>query len=342
MSEKELREKTSCSEINTEQGNLINSSTNWNLTASLVTRVDVPIEDLKCQKRTERINAFLPIPELTREEAEDLCHKFGEDVHIAGQFNSEEDFDHYYDGKMSFRHMNFACQFIYIGIQIVHYASMYFYFIHVLMAGLQRNKMYVEECGYYDNDRLLTWLPYKRNKDSSALVHDLSQQTLLGDQVDKYYTYWYSGPQVSQLSFISQKVPEQSDNHQKCVHAYFGLVEKYQNIMENSCFYKMCTACEIKNSLQETSKLTLRGLCRYSSFDTTYTVRYSPDSTVFYVGVERTVISYNFTLNIWTMRDITNPSVTAVSQASFRSLAIGNIKWTISNDTKCNQGLDRN
>ena len=138
---------------------------------------------------------------------------------------------------------------------------------------------------------------------------------------------------------LDQKVPE---NHQNCIHAYFGLVEKYQNIAEHSCFYKMCTACEIKNSLQETSKLTLRGLCRYSSFDTTYTVQYSPDSMVYYVGVERTIISYNFSLNIWTMRDVTNPSVTAVSEASFRSLAIGNILWTISNDTKCSKGYDSN
>ena len=57
--------------------------------------------------------------------------------------------------------------------------------------------MYVEECGYYDGGRLLTWLPYKRNQDSSALVHDISKKTLLGEQGDKYYGYWYSGPQVS-------------------------------------------------------------------------------------------------------------------------------------------------
>ena len=96
--------------------------------------------------------------------------------------------------------------------------------------------------------------------------------------------------------------------------------------MEESCSTKKCTACEIKNSLRETTKLTLRGLCRYSSFDTTYTVQYSPDSMVSYIGMERTIISYNFTLNIWTMRDVTNPTVTAVTEASFRSLAIGNIK----------------
>ena len=57
--------------------------------------------------------------------------------------------------------------------------------------------MYVEKCGYYDNGRLKTWLPYKKNQDSSALVHDITQEKLLGDQVDKYYTYWYRGPQVS-------------------------------------------------------------------------------------------------------------------------------------------------
>ena len=30
MSERELREKTNCTEVNTEQGNLINSITTWN------------------------------------------------------------------------------------------------------------------------------------------------------------------------------------------------------------------------------------------------------------------------------------------------------------------------
>ena len=98
MSEAELAEKTDCREINTEQGNLINNSTTWNLTANLVTLVDVPLEDVRCQKKAEKINAFLPIPELTREEALDLCHKFGEDVHIAGEFLNRDDFDHYYDG----------------------------------------------------------------------------------------------------------------------------------------------------------------------------------------------------------------------------------------------------
>ena len=85
-------------EVNTEQGNLINSTTTWNLTTELVTKVEVPLEEVRCQKKAEMITAFLPVPKLTKEEALDLCHKFGQDVHLAGQFNNKEDFDHYYEG----------------------------------------------------------------------------------------------------------------------------------------------------------------------------------------------------------------------------------------------------
>ena len=53
---------------------------------------------------------------------------------------------------------------------------------------------------YFDNGRLMTWLPYRRNGDSSALVHYTTGERLLGGQEDKYYAYWYSGPQVSSIS----------------------------------------------------------------------------------------------------------------------------------------------
>ena len=101
----------------------------------------------------------------------------------------------------------------------------------------------------------------------------------------------------------------------------------------------MFTACEIKNSLVRTSKLVMRGLCKYSLFDTTYVVTYSHDTVISYLGVERTIISYNFTESLWTMRDVTNPDVLAVTKADFRSLAIGNINWTVTNDSMCGKGL---
>ena len=146
MSERELAEMTDCSKINMEEGNLINSSTAWNLTAALVTMTDVPLEDLRCHKKREKINAFLPVTELTREEAEDLCHKFGQDVHIAGEFINKEDFDYFYEG-LSFDSVREDQ--LYPGL------------------GLHRNKMYVERCGYYDNGRLRTWLPYRKKHNLS-------------------------------------------------------------------------------------------------------------------------------------------------------------------------------
>ena len=117
------------------------------------------------------------------------------------------------------------------------------------------------------------------------------------------------------------------------------MVRKYGNILEGPCSSKKCTACQIHNSLVRTSKLTLRGLCKYSFFDTTYVIKYSPDTIISYVGLERTIISYNFTESLWTMRDVTNPEVLAVSKASFRTLAIGNINWTVTNDSMCGKGL---
>ena len=185
--------------------------------------------------------------------------------------------------------------------------------------------MYLDECGFYDNGRIRTWLPYKRNEDETGLVHEVSEESLMGEEEDKLYVEWYAGPQSNQ-------------DTDQCGAAYFGLVARYENIHEDSCGSKKCTACEIKNSLLRTSMITLRGLCRYSFFDKTYQIQYSPDNIISYVGLEKTIISYDFEENVWTMRDVSNPYVTAVSEASFRSLAIGNFQWTITNDSICSRG----
>ena len=108
--------------------------------------------------------------------------------------------------------------------------------------------------------------------------------------------------------------------------------------MEDYCNTRMCTACLIHNSILQASSLTLRGLCRYSSFDTTFTIHYSPDSIISYRGLARTIISYDFSKSSWIMRDVTNPLVIAEAQTPFRTLAIGNIHWTITNDTGCRKG----
>ena len=211
-----------------DQGTLVNENSFWQLTGSLVTRTDIPVDQTQCgQKSLEKINMFLPIPQLTYQDAVDLCSRFGESSYIAGDFEDKEDFDRFYDGLFS-------------------------------------NEKYVEMCSYFDNGRLKTWLPYAHNEDSSALVHRVNGQKLLWKIEEKFYVSWYGGPRNTSTN--------------RCVDGFFGpsITPRYENIGEEDlCSAKKCTACEIQNSLAESSVLSLRGLCQYSSFDTTYQVQYT-------------------------------------------------------------------
>ena len=98
---------------------------------------------------------------------------------------------------------------------------------------------------------------------------------MLPNQSDKFYTTWY---------------PEKDRPSDQCGAAYFGLVPKYRNIHAESCLWKKCTGCELHNSFTKTLCITLRGLCKYSLFDTDYQVQYSSKTNLYYVGTERSII----------------------------------------------------
>ena len=290
MTSEELKERTQCNKPVVDQGNVINDSTPWTLTGTLVKKIFVSINDTKCSKQNEKVNAFLPIPQLTKEEAKDLCNKFGGNVSIGGKFETLMDFDVYYEG-------------------------------------LYANQKYLDQCGFYDNGRLKTWLPYHQSSDETILVHELTKEPLMSNSDEKFYAAWYGGPKSNVINT-------------KCVAAYFGpreSVPKYKNLEESDCMNKKCTACEIQNSFEDTSVLKLNGLCKYSFFDTTYQIQYDPENIIKYVGIEKSIISFDFAENIWIIRDVSNPFVNAVSDAPFRSLAIGNHLWNITNDTECSK-----
>ena len=290
MGSEELKTRTLCEEAVVDQGNLVNERSPWNLTGILVKEFNVTVNATKCSKENGMVNAFLPITQLTRADATDLCHKFGDgdwNGSIAGNFETRQAFDVYYEG-------------------------------------LYANQKYLDQCSLYDNGRIKTWLPYKANEDKTNLVHELSKVMLMPNSEEKFYTDWYGGPQNNL-------------EENQCLSAYFGLVPKYQNLVEDSCSSKKCTACEIQNSFQKTSIMKLNGLCKYSYFDKTYQIKYDPENIISFIGTEKSIISFDFDQKIWTIRDVTNPYVTAVSEAPFRSLVIGNYLWTITNDTECSK-----
>ena len=80
-----------------DQGSVVSPSSLWNITGSLVKKISIPEDETFCSRKNGIKNVFLPISQLTREDAKNLCRKFGEDVGIAGSFEEKEDFDVYYD-----------------------------------------------------------------------------------------------------------------------------------------------------------------------------------------------------------------------------------------------------
>ena len=287
MRSEELMMLSDCAQTELAKGNLVNGDSNWRLSGTLLKKIDISPEIARCdQKPYTRISAFLPIPKLTRQDAIDLCKKFGTEVYIAGDFETKMDFDTFYDDLFA-------------------------------------SDKYVETCGFNDNGRLLTWLPYKHNEDNSDLIHEVSYKPLLWkdnmEVTDKFYLSWYSGPTAFN-----------PDQH---IGAYFGIVPKYQNIGESyGSTNKRCTACEIHKSVYKTTTLKLRGLCPYSQIDTIYQADYDPVNTINYVGKEKSVISYDFEDEVWRIQDVTDPKIQAISSAPYRTLAVGNLKWNITND----------
>ena len=259
------------------------------MTGSLVKKKSFNKEETICITAKNIIYAFLPIPELTKQDALDLCKKFGEDVYIAGNFEKKSDFDVYYEE-------------------------------------LYANKKYIDNCGFYDNGRIKTWLPYTRNNEASKLIHDVTRKSLMLDNEDKFYLDWYEGP-------------KKSPHKDHCTSAYFGQVPKYRNVEEDGCEKKKCTACELENSFEKTSTLKLNGLCKYSFFDHIFSINYDPENSISYIGNQKTVIQYNFRKKLWIMNDSSNEFVYAMSDAPFRSLAIGKFVWNIINDTGCGKKI---
>ena len=170
----------------------------------------------------------------------------------------------------------------------------------------------------------MTWIPYKINVDRKEFVHDRTKMPLLPNQVDKYYIPGYQGPKEEIKGFVH------SEDH--CGSAYFGILKKYRNLYQESCSYKMCTACEIPTSHETIPLLSLKGLCEHSFFDK---VQYDAETQIHFVGMGKSVIKFNFLHNVWEIRNVNNAFVKATSSASFSSLAIGTFVWNITNDTRC-------
>ena len=292
LSNKELRQRTLCNQTvcsDLGPGTLFNTSSNLTITGHLLQRKAFNESDTLCSKNNTKTNVFLPISQLTRVESEDLCRRLGENVAIAGNFEDKEDFDKYFEE-------------------------------------LYRNKRYVEECSYFDNGRLRTWIPYKMSSKPPEMLHDKTHRPLLWKITEKFFTPFYLTKRVTRTDY-------------DCGSAYFGRMKKYENLESDLCTDKKCTGCEITNTHENTVKLKLRGLCSYSAFDKTYQVHYDPITQIHYKGTGKSIIHFDFEKKYWVLENVNNPNVTAICQVPFKTLAIGNHAWNISGERNCKDGI---
>ena len=96
-----------------------------------------------------------------------------------------------------------------------------------------------------------------------------------------------------------------------------------------------CGMCSIPSSLEKTTVVNLRGVCKFSKFDLKYQVSVAPDGNLIYYGHVRSIIMYNYTLLAWQILDTKNPAISATFKSSFSTLALGTNTWEVDNDMEC-------
>ena len=96
--------------------------------------------------------------------------------------------------------------------------------------------------------------------------------------------------------------------------------------------------CLLPNTEVDSIVVVLRGLCKNSMIDTYYQVSNDDRGYVTYYGFQNTIIQYQYQDDRWVLGLVNNKKVTGVVSASINTLALGNNKWTISNDDKCGKG----
>ena len=87
--------------------------------------------------------------------------------------------------------------------------------------------------------------------------------------------------------------------------------------------WPLCTPCHPREVLAIHPVLKVRGLCSQTAFDQEYTMLNDEDGYVKYVGTQNSIIIYNSEEQIWKMKSLPLPKITATSKAPFTSLLVG-------------------
>ena len=97
-----------------------------------------------------------------------------------------------------------------------------------------------------------------------------------------------------------------------------------------------CIPCVQHNKFKP--HVLLRGLCEKTAFDQDFHFMLDDDGFMKLQGFKRSIIFFNFTLNMWQMQSQESPTAVAYSKSLRQDLALGLNTWTVSNDNECQIG----
>ena len=121
--------------------------------------------------------------------------------------------------------------------------------------------------------------------------------------------------------------------------AYFGdMLPPNSRVVTTKSDRRYCAMCLFLTSVENSTVVKLRGLCKSSKFDEQYQVAGTGDAGLIYYGLRRSVIEYNYTMLAWQIRDILDPTISATFKSPYATLAMGSNTWVVVNDAKCQTG----
>ena len=148
-----------------------------------------------------------------------------------------------------------------------------------------------------------------------------------------YWLDWYNGPDPGRAP--------RNDGNRHALGSYYGYGGEYKESYSGGTMaydgWNLCVVCKIEHNYLNSTYVLLRGLCKKTQFDNVYFPRFGDDNLDMYYGGYDSMIEYDVERGVWIMSRSYKSTVWAESKSDYGTLALGNHKWTIYNDTDCGE-----
>ena len=300
LTEEEHLQYSNCETYHEAKGNLMSSKTKWRNSNKFIVDYEVSWDEIQCSKKNSYTAA--PIAALQKGFLGSVktCNKLEKNGVLPEILTHQDYHDHYWLVK---NHSAFEEEF---------------------------KKSGNGRC--WKGGRLRYFIPYIETDDATAFVHYYT-----GSKLEfPYWLDWFNGPDPSRAP--------RNDVNRWVLSSYYGVGGEYnesyvgETMDCSGCLN--CITCKIEHNYLNSTYVNLRGLCSVTKFDKVFFPRFADNNLVMYYGGYDSVIEYNLEREMWELYVTFKPTIFAESKSLYGTLALGNQKWTIYNDTDCSSDTE--